>query len=399
MLVPSLRGPLHVKIINVGQSAIFLSPDKRALKFGSAGFPLGPNERWEDDYHEPSETVDLYAISAVPGGGMVDVAIISGVAGQTQGQPTFWQKVKSTLASPVSSLLKFAALFVALGCAPLAQAQTTTQLPPPLKTLSVGYNLLSSSALNAFTAYYWSWSTPSNETGETIVVTLANSGQVSPFFVDEIVPAPVSGGFISDASACLSSVDTSSFLTSIIVVNCPPSYTGARSMGLTLDTTATVVTVTDYVFTGGAPFSRLQPCSNFGSPGQAIYPENFVACNPSQLGLNNAVLPASSNLLSVLIDMRGVKQAFFAGLCGQPATVDVEVYDENASSSLFGVLPLGGTAANSTALHLGSESAAITSNGNTGGQWIQLPQRAMQFGFLNSTATPSTCSARLFLSY
>lgn len=131
-------------------------------------------------------------------------------------------------------------------------------------------------------------------------------------------------------------------------------------------------------------------------------PVNFVSYSPTQLGVNALTEPASgTTALSNIIDTRGVKQATLLATCTQGNwTINVTVYAEdgtttwNAGSNAATAIGAG----IQNILYIGSESTSNVAGG-TNGNLVRFPQRAIAFSFTNASATPGTCTARLFVAY
>jgi hypothetical protein len=129
----------------------------------------------------------------------------------------------------------------------------------------------------------------------------------------------------------------------------------------------------------------------------------FVACGPVALGANAITLPASlTSALTNIIDTRGAREATLSFVCTQGAvTVNVQEYAEDRITPLALVSPLSAVAAAVNAqITFGSESNPSSNVGTlSSAALVRLPQSAVAFSFTNASATPGTCTARLFLAY
>jgi hypothetical protein len=127
----------------------------------------------------------------------------------------------------------------------------------------------------------------------------------------------------------------------------------------------------------------------------------FTSYSPAQLGANAITLPASaSTALTNIIDMRGVKQMTLVGSCTQVVNNNITVYAEDGTTVMLGGTIAGSTGASANILNtMGSESTLSYVSGGTNLANLKFPLRALSFSWTNTTATPGTCTARLFLSY
>lgn len=132
-------------------------------------------------------------------------------------------------------------------------------------------------------------------------------------------------------------------------------------------------------------------------------PGSTAILTPTQLGVNALTEPGSStSALSSIIDTRGVRELTLMYSCTQGAiTINVQTYADDGSTTLALVSPISAVAAATNAtLHLGSE---VNPTGNTGTisgtAVLRLPARAVAFSFTNASATPGTCTARLYLQF
>ncbi len=128
----------------------------------------------------------------------------------------------------------------------------------------------------------------------------------------------------------------------------------------------------------------------------------FVACGPVALGANAITLPASgTTALTNIIDTRGVKQVTLWAACTQVWNMRVNHYAEDGTTLLATQSTILGatTANNPTGVFwgsgLGQSIAPFAANINMGA----FPERPLSFAFDNTTVTPGTCTARLFLAY
>ena len=123
----------------------------------------------------------------------------------------------------------------------------------------------------------------------------------------------------------------------------------------------------------------------------------FVACGPVALGANAITLPVSAATANTnIIDTRGVKQATIATTCTQAVTGNLTYYDVDGVT-FYQSLQITGTSQFPVA-SIGSDSA-VQSPTPGSGVAVHFPFRAISFNWTNTTATPGTCTARLFLAY
>lgn len=129
----------------------------------------------------------------------------------------------------------------------------------------------------------------------------------------------------------------------------------------------------------------------------------FYSYAPAQLGINALTEPGSStSALSNIIDTREAKQMTLHFICTQGAvTLNVQTYAEDGSTTLALVIPVTAVAAATNAtLNIGSDGNPATNTGTLSTTaFIRFPQRAVAFSFTNASATPGTCTARLFVAY
>lgn len=145
-----------------------------------------------------------------------------------------------------------------------------------------------------------------------------------------------------------------------------------------------VITI-DYVF---APLG--------GSPGL------FQVYTPDQLGANGITLPASSTTaLSATIDLRAVRETTLWSNCGQIYNLNLTFLAEDGLTTLLtqSSVVTNVPASTFSSFQWGGESSPIVMGGTLGAFTFRQPQRAMRFSWTNTTATPSTCTARLFVAY
>ena len=129
---------------------------------------------------------------------------------------------------------------------------------------------------------------------------------------------------------------------------------------------------------------------------------NFVSYSPTQLGANGITLPASAGTAPTnTVDLRGVKQMTLWAICTQTFSVSANLYKEDGTpfSATYTNVATNGSNGFDNAVTFGSESNQGGALGFTAGAGIRLPQRGIAFQFVNTTATPGTCTARLFLAY
>jgi hypothetical protein len=340
--------------------------------------------------------------------------------------PTLAQRIQAWWMSRKPVLL-IAALLVASG----ARAQTLNQYGPVLN-LNIGINTLNTITSPAGGVYFIDGSVPpqtqsvifvfENKAASTINVTpFFNNTSGSYFYTDFNFPPTLGsgGGFVAgevhesfpekpcsllspqngnttlfrNGIGTLFSVDG---LVGIQMVDCPAPITGSFQFEFQLPAQVTNLAIKVIAL----PVSYTQPVpSNMGLCG-GIWIGNFCQYGPQALGLSTVDLPPLGNtVLSIVIDTRGVKQLTFYGQCTQLATPFIDQYEEDGATPLFNRGPV--TAADTTIIfHMGSESLFASNDTTTpAANDLMFPQRALSFGFTNSTNNDGTCAARIFLAY
>jgi hypothetical protein len=145
---------------------------------------------------------------------------------------------------------------------------------------------------------------------------------------------------------------------------------------------------------GQGASTRNPTCSEIGQ---------LTTCSPAQLGANALTEPAlSTSALTNIIDTRNARQAVLKSSCTQGnITINVQTYAEDGTSTLALVSPVSALAASTqNDLSISSETNPATISGTLSGTaLIRFPQRALAFSWTNASATPGTCTARLFLAY
>lgn len=140
-----------------------------------------------------------------------------------------------------------------------------------------------------------------------------------------------------------------------------------------------------------------------GPNGEAVSTGQWISYSAAQLGVNGLTEPGSStSALSNIIDTRGAKDATLHFVCTQGAiTLNVQTYADDGSTTLAVPAPISAVAASTNAMiSFGSESNPASNTGTLSTTAIvRLPQRALAFSFTNASATPGTCTARLFVQY
>jgi hypothetical protein len=126
-----------------------------------------------------------------------------------------------------------------------------------------------------------------------------------------------------------------------------------------------------------------------------------VGYTPAQLGMNAATLGASvATAESTFINLTGAREVTILSACGQVYHLNVKLYDNDGTTqvisqnSVVTSIPVAGASTS-----FGSEASVVTSAGTLAVAGIRLPQRTMSFSFTNTTATPSTCTARAIVQY
>jgi len=161
--------------------------------------------------------------------------------------------------------------------------------------------------------------------------------------------------------------------------------------------TSPAVQINEYGTSASTPANSTPPVT----PSGATCIGTICSFSPTQLGANAMTLPASSTSANTnIVDMRGVKEMNLIANCTQgPYSVGFVEYAEDGTTSVNGVNAITSVAAAvTTEVWIGSESS-ISAIAGTVSNAVKLPQRAMAFNFVNSSATPGTCTARLLLQY
>jgi hypothetical protein len=404
-------GAVLLKVKNVGTGVVYLSEDRIALMNGSAGHPLEPNEKWEQDYPASAK---LYALSPNAGGGIVSREIIPVAPIAAPATPPI-TSIWAWLARPISSFV------LLLAFASFAHAQQNFSVFPqgnPLAPLHFGHNnIVVDQQLTGGTTYVIGWQEPVNAGYSVILLSGAVPGSnpqmqmwnITDVMKDPSVTSPGNqflGAVGDNQGFCLNGVSysvTSAFRASL----CPPSVTGFRQLNVVLVSTATI-SIDVFVTSTPKSFpSASATAPKFASPGGyscsadlvgAV--ERFVSCNPTDLGMNAITLPASGTTsLSNVIDTRGVKSLSLWSNCSQGYTINVQPYAEDGSTPLTLYGENTGVTAGNFLWSGMSENATWNGSGTLATALLRLPQRALAFSFTNGGATAGTCTARLFLAY
>jgi hypothetical protein len=128
-------------------------------------------------------------------------------------------------------------------------------------------------------------------------------------------------------------------------------------------------------------------------------PGTWISYSPAQLGANGITLPASGSTPTTnTIDMRGVKDATLSSNCTQTTDLNVELFSEDGSTIFSTPTNISSLVSGPSQIYYHS-GQPTTDEAGTVRINVELPQRAMNFFWSNTTATAGTCTARLFVQY
>lgn len=133
----------------------------------------------------------------------------------------------------------------------------------------------------------------------------------------------------------------------------------------------------------------------------ALGGNGMIKVSPADLGVNALVEPGSSTSAnSSIIDLTGASSFTLKFSCTQGnITVNMNTYAEDGTTLLTtGAVLSAVPAATLTDLYITTQ-LDMGSTGGTQGIKFRLPQKAASFSFTNASATPGTCTARMFLVY
>jgi hypothetical protein len=120
--------------------------------------------------------------------------------------------------------------------------------------------------------------------------------------------------------------------------------------------------------------------------------------SPAQLNLNALTLPANPTPTAdtTIVNTVGVKALALSVNCTQPASINVRTYAEDGTTSLTTYQIRSAVPAGQTQLYLGTEVDLAGTTGSAGTTTsFRLPQKSLSFFFVNTGATPGTCTGRL----
>jgi hypothetical protein len=133
----------------------------------------------------------------------------------------------------------------------------------------------------------------------------------------------------------------------------------------------------------------------------ALGGNGMLKVSPADLGVNALTEPGSStSALSSIIDLTGATSLTLKFSCTQGnITLNVQTYAEDGTTTLALIPVLSAVPAATNTDFYATISNDIQSSGGTLGTKFRLPQKAIAFSFTNASATPGTCTARMFTEY
>lgn len=341
-------------------------------------------------------------------------------ASLAQAAQNLLQTAASSLGARVRALLGLGILLLLFGAID-AQAQWGTSSTQTPINLQPGFNqLISNFQANAFTNYASNFSSSNSNVHSVLIeiddFDLAGASVTFDYFhlTRNKIALPFGPCLSLNALGASGATKLLNTLQSSVIVNllpsgsiliyCPAPLNGQGSFTFSFSNS---VTISASIVTSSDSFSdnsEFSPSMKFCNPSTfsslfATGP-SFCAYNPTDLGVNGIALPPSgTTALSNIIDMRGVKQATLLGSCTQAIIIQANEYAEDGITPIFTGVQLNlAPAVTAILVHIGSEQL-LALNGNAAMQTFEFPQRALAFSFMNSTANPGTCTARLFLAY
>lgn len=129
----------------------------------------------------------------------------------------------------------------------------------------------------------------------------------------------------------------------------------------------------------------------------------MIKVSPADLGVNALTEPGSgTTAASNIIDLTGARSFTLKFSCTQGAiTVNATTYAEDGTTALTTGAPLSAVAAaTNTDLYVPTEQDIGATGGTLSTTFkMRLPQKAVSFTFTNASASPGTCTARMFIVY
>lgn len=132
----------------------------------------------------------------------------------------------------------------------------------------------------------------------------------------------------------------------------------------------------------------------------------YRSYTPAQIGINALALGASATISSTILDTRFVTKMTLWVNCGQITNIQIQPYLEDGTTIDTGITPTIATNITASQYDMitvgsygGSGQVDFVQGGTAVTTQFTFPQRAIQILITNTTATPTTCTARAIMQY